>query len=140
MAEFSLQALHDEIVNDPNGYGLTALGDAGSTGDIAALLNEVRQSININRGPIPAYEIINAVDPTDWLALSADQKLLFQTLTGAGTVDAGDANVVAAFVDMFGGTGSITALAGVKDRDGSRAEQLFGRAVTHTDVARALEV
>jgi len=142
MADFSLQALHDEIEIDPEGIGYAPFVATGSTGVLATLLNEVRAGININRGPIEAYEVINSTRPDDWLVLSAAQKLLYQTLTGAGVVDAGDPNVVDAFTGMFAGTPTISALAAIKARNGSRVEQLFGSGVgvTHTDVAHALEM
>ena len=131
-----LTALKAELLADPLGLGLAALSD----GFAAEALNAVRQSIDVARGVIPSYEIVNATTPTEWTALSSAEKQRYQTLTGAGQVDSGNANVRAAFQAMFAaGTATRTALTALLTRKGGRAEQLFGAGVRVdlTDVAEA---
>ena len=128
-------ALKAEIVADPAVLGYAPLWAAGDDIGLAGVLNAIRQTIDINRGVIPSYEIINATTPTEWTALSNAEKQRYQTLTGAGQVDSGNANVRAAFQAMFAvGTASRTALATLLTRKGSRLEQLFGAGATASDL------
>lgn len=136
-----LTALKSELLNDPATLGYAAPRTAGNTQALADLLNQIRGSIQINRGVIPAYEIINAIVPADWSALSAAEKQRIELITGAGQVDVKNANVRNQFLQAFGaGTTTRTNLGGLQNRDGSHAEQLFGADVTvsNADVAAAL--
>ena len=129
-------ALATELSTDPTGLGYSGTSDPAA----AVLLNAIRQTIDIDRGVIPAHEIIDATVPAEWAALTADERSRYQVLTGAGQVNTKAANVRAAFLAMFpGGSGTRTALAALQSRKGSRAEELFGPGVTvsHTDVAIA---
>lgn len=133
-------ALKAELFADPLALGYAPLLAVGADGTIADLLNAVNQSIEIERGVIPSYEIINATTPADWAALSAAEKQRYQTLTGASQVDTANANVRAAFQAMFAaGTATRTALIALLTRKGSRAEQLFGAGtvVDHMSIAEA---
>jgi hypothetical protein len=122
-----LAALKAELTGDPAALGLAALSD----GFAADALNAVRAGIDVARGVIPSYEIVNATTPAEWTALSAAEKQRYQTLTGAGQVDSSNANVRAAFSAMFAaGTATRTALTALLTRKGSRAEQLWGAGVT----------
>ena len=131
-------ALKLELTTDPAALGYAAAWAEGSDWKLADLLNAVRQTIDVNRGVIPSYEIINATVPGDWATLSAAEKQRYQTLTGAGQVDSGNANVRAAFQAMFAaGTATRTALVALLTRKGSRAEQVFGQGVSMMGVAQA---
>jgi len=135
-----LAALKAELLADPLSLGYAPMLAGGQDSTVADAMNAVRQSIDINRGVIPSYEIVNATTPAEWTALSAAEKQRYQTLTGAGQVDSGNANVRAAFQAMFAaGTATRTALTALLTRKGSRAEQLWGAgvAVDHTSVALA---
>ena len=131
-------ALKTELTTDPAGLGYATLWATGADTALADILNTVRQTIDIDRGVIPSYEVINATAPAEWTALSAAEKQRYQTLTGAGQTDSGNANVRAAFNTMFPqGSSTRTSLIGLLTRKGSRAEFLFGQAVTSNDVAQA---
>lgn len=118
-----------------------ALFAAGDDVSCASLLNAVATNIDIDRGVIPSYEIINATVPAEWTALSAAERTRYQTLTGAGQVDSQNANVRASFQAMFGvGTTTRTNLTALLTRKGSRAEQLFGQSVSPMDIAKARTV
>lgn len=113
---------------------------AGNDQIVADLLNASNPAIAIDRGVIPAYEIIDATVQTEWTALSAAEKQRYQTLTGAGQVNSQSANTRATFQAMFAaGTTTRTNLTALLTRPGSRAEQLFGvgTALVHQDVAKA---
>lgn len=130
-------ALKAEMTNDPTSLGFAA----DVNGDDlfrANLLNAINQAIDIDRGVIPSYEIINATVVAEWTALSAAEKQRYQTLTGAGQVDSTNVNVRAAFQQMFGpATATRTALTALLTRKGCRAEVLFGQTVTANDIAKA---
>ena len=135
-----LTVLKAELLADPAGLGYAPLLAAGQDGTLADALNLVRDGIDINRGVIPAYEIVNATTPAEWAALRAAEKQRYQTLTGAGQVDSANANVRAAFQAMFAAsTATRTALVVLLTRKGSRAEQLFGAGamVDHMAIAEA---
>jgi hypothetical protein len=120
----TLAELKAELDADPSGLGYAAML---ADGTIADALNLVRSDIDIDRGVIPSYEIVNATAHAEWAVLSSAEKQRYQTLTGAGSVDASNANVRAAFSAMFAaGTATRTALVAMLTRKGSRAEQLWG--------------
>jgi hypothetical protein len=132
-----LAALKTELLTDPTGRGYAAPLATGTDWMAADLLNAVQAGISIDRGVIPAYEIINATVASEWTALSAAERQRYQTLTGAGQVDSSNANVRAAFAAMFAAGPTRTALTALLTRQGSRAEQLFGQSVSVADVSRA---
>lgn len=135
-------ALKTEIQTDPKALGFAALVTAGNDQGIADKLNQVGASgETIGSGVIPTWRIINATDPTEWAALTAQEKQRYQTLTGAGLLDTSNTNVRTAFTSMFAvGTATRTALNGLTTRSAARAEVLFGAGtvITSADVARAL--
>lgn len=134
-------ALKLELEQDPVGVGYAAHLATGSLSPVVELLNAPRAGVTVYRGVIPSYEIINATAPTEWAALSTAERQRYQTLTGAGQVDVGNANVRDAFAAMFGaGTVTRAALVALASRPGSRAEEVLGAGVTVSadDVARAL--
>lgn len=135
------QELANEINADPVAMGYAAHVAAGAHESIAHLLNAPRPGVTVWRGVIPAHEIISATVPAEWAALTADEKQRYQTLTGAGDVDTGAAHVRTAFAAMFGPTTQTrTNLTALAQRQGSRAEELWGAGVvvTHAHVTAAL--
>jgi hypothetical protein len=134
-------ALKTELQTDPNAYGYAALLSAGNQQGCANALNLVRAAITIDRQYLEAYEIWEAIVPTEWLALNADNKQRISTILGMSKINAKGTNTRAAFLAAFtGGTTTRTNLAALQTRQGSRAEQLFGEGVTVSaaDVALAL--
>lgn len=136
-------ALKSEITTDPAALGYAALVAAGDDAGVAAALNLARAGTAYQqyRGPLPAYQVVNATDPADWAALTAQEKQRYQTLTGAGQVDTSNANLRAMFSAMFpAGSTTRANLTNLALRQGSRAEVLFGpgTTITHADVAAAL--
>lgn len=112
---------------------------AGAMGAVSAQLNAVSGTIDIDRGVLEAYEVVNATDSTEWALLLPTEKQRYQTIVGAGKVDSKNANVRAAFLAMFGaGTATRAALIAMLTRKGSRAEQLLGTSVSYDDITRAL--
>jgi len=102
--------LHDELVNDQLARGYAGMTDAQA----ATSLNTANRATT--RTIIPAREIIGATVPSEWASLSAAEKQRYQTITGAGEVDASQQNVRDAFLAMFaGGTATRTALAALQN-------------------------
>ena len=136
MEDFSLQALHDELVNDPSGRGYT--GDARTD---EAILNDVRASIQLNRTAIPMGEIYGAVDwIADWLPLEDPKKAAFRQITSTEYLDVRSPTIHAAFAEIFSGTDTLTALQAILTEAASRSAELWGRPVTAAEIddARAL--
>ena len=141
MAEFTLEALKDEIVNDPEGLGYALHVTAGRMGELAKLINEVRGTISVSRGVIETHEIFEATDPAEWAALSAGEKQRYQGIVSMGTIDVDGNNVRNAFLAMFAsGSATRAALAALRTRNGSRAEELFDTGVSFTQIAQALRL
>ena len=136
MADFSLQALRDELDADPSGLGFT--GDARTD---EAILNDIRASIQLNRTAIPMGEIFGAVNwITDWLPLGDPQKAAFRQITSTDFLDVTSANIRTAFSEIFKTTDTLIALQALLTESASRAVELWGQSVTaaQVDDARAL--
>ena len=132
--------LKTELDTDPSGLGYAAHMTSGNNTALVALLNETHAADQVNRGIVPSHEVITATDAVEWAALSAAEKGRYDTITGAGEVDANATNVRDAFAAMFaGGTATRTALLAMGTRDGSRVEALFGTGVSASleDVRKA---
>lgn len=125
--------LKTEITTDPQGKGYAGKTDQ----QVADLLNAIGTDTK-ERGVIPAHEIVDATVPSEWSALTADEKQRYQTIVSAGQVNVKNPNIRAAFQAMFaGGTTTRTALTALTTEKTSRAEALgFGK-VAYWDVERA---
>ncbi len=135
-----LLELKNEIINDP-----INLGYAGKEPiEIARLLNEVRTDITVTiDAEILAWKFLDAIDPDELDALTAEQMEKLKMLLSLGTINLKSANIRAILSRLFP-TDSKTAAAlrSLIQRNGSRAEQLFGygTVISHLDVARALRL
>lgn len=131
--------LKTELQTDPQGFGYAAPLAAGNHTALADLLNQVRGTIALDRETVPAYEVFDAIVPSEWAALSTQEKQRIQLILSLGTVLVKGGNTRSAFLAVFG-PGSTTRgnLAALQSRQGSRAEQLFSQPVTPADIAQAL--
>jgi hypothetical protein len=130
-----LPTLKTELTDDPNGYGYGVSDPAD-----ADLLNEVRGTISIQRDEVPTNEIREAVIANEWDGLTAGKQRDMLFLTAGEFVRPNNANIRAAFRDIFGvGTTTRTNLAAVENGPASRGEELFGRGtrITPSHVADA---
>jgi hypothetical protein len=129
-------ALKQEIANDP-----LALGYAGKTdAQIAALMNGADRSTTAPRTVVAAYEVWEAIVPADWAALTAQEKQRVQSLLGMGTVNLAGANTRASLAAAFAaGTPTRTNLTALQAQTvpRSRAQEIFGLAVTDQDILAA---
>lgn len=92
-----LAKLRTEVLNDPLGRNYASMTDAQA----ATSLNTANRPTT--RTVIPSREIIGATVPSEWASLTAAEKQRYQTITGAGEVDASQQNVRDAFLAMFAG-------------------------------------
>ena len=135
--------LKTELTTDPKGYGYSVFWTNGQDWKLADLLNQVRDMINIDRGLLEAHEIFECIVPTEWVALSIQEKERIQLILSMGNINSKGTNTRAAFQATFG-TGTITRanLTALLTRKGSRAEELFGSgtSISWDDIAKARKV
>lgn len=135
-------ALKNEFLTDPTGLGYAAPRAAGNHTELARLINQVQGTISVYRGMIGSWELLACVNPTEYSALTADNKQLLQIVLACVTVDTTDSGLRAIVASVFGpATATRAAMIARASRSGSRAEQLFGTntVITTSDVAIALK-
>ncbi len=142
-----LLLLKTEITTDPRGLGLAVLGGNGSVGAVTERLNTRYPDVTAwNAGAVQAdYTVLedaantdllrSAIHPTDYGTLTVDQRAYFDFVTECGTlkvqpyhrtwVQATISNVAIGGVPQ----NSRKRVLDILDRDGSRAEVLFGAGV-----------
>lgn len=146
-------SLKTEVQTDPNSYGYAPLLAAGADGAVAELLNKVRDgtdgfaAITVKRADIAPVEVLEAVDTRDFKASpSALEGSWFESITQYSRVrllneDGAQTRVMANLRRLVTDTnGTQTRLTALANRNGSRAEQLFGTdtRVSADDVSKAL--
>jgi hypothetical protein len=127
-----LNALRTEITNDP-----ASLGYAGKTdAQVATLMNAVNQTANV--ATIDANQLIRAIQPADFSALTQIQLSRLSIILGAEPFSVNDVNIKQMLADLFAGkTQTLAALQALQTYQTSRALLLFGEPVTAGDVQRA---
>lgn len=161
MAYFTLQALHDEIENDPEAIGYKEVGGEWKADDVIAdLINDPANGATITRKLIERNEIIYGIEVSECIQISNDtapdgvfsdtERWWLSMVLRDQTVDANDEEVLAALVSIFpteaqraGFRGTSRAnIQAVLQKAGSRAEVLWGegKIVTNLEVAYAANV
>jgi hypothetical protein len=129
-------ALKAEVANDP-----LALGYAGKTNQqVADLMNGADRSIQSPRFVVDAWEVWEAIVPADWAALTTQEKQRVQTILGMGRVNLAGTNTRASLAAAFAaGTPTRTNLTALQTQTvpRSRAQEIFGMAVTDQDILAA---
>ncbi len=157
MTDAQLTQLKTELQTDPSSLGYAAPLAAGTMAALAGLLNQPRASIRIRRADIASSEVAIAIEVTDFTSLQANptaaqlssERRYLAWLTAILAVpavrllnnDGSNTPVITNFQAMFpAGSGTRTRLLALAERDGSRAEQLFGVGVvvSYQDVGLAL--
>lgn len=149
-------ALKAEIQNDPQTYGYAAWVAAAEPEKVAGALNKVRDgtdgeaAITIRRPDISAAEVLEAVDNRDFSANPHPLHVAwFQSVTQLPTIrlihdngtDTRALGNIRRLLENPGTQGSRDRITAIANRNGSRAEQLFGAGtvVSIQDVATALQ-
>lgn len=133
-------ALKAEGVNDPLGLGYAVHFGTGNDQAIADLLNTPRQGATVNRTIVPAWEVVNAVVPAEYAALTATYRDYLTFVVSATEVQLGGGGVRDGLGAVFPAQSATRAnLLALLTKQASRAEQLFGFGVTITpdDIAKA---
>lgn len=135
------QQLKTELQTDPLSLGYGAAIAAGNSTAVAALINQVRPSIQINRRAVSVEDFLEAIDPTEYAGLTQTQLLRLILLTQQPIVPIRGAQVRQLIRDIFPNGGPTrNSMVALRTRTGSRAEELFGEgeSVSSTDVSVAL--
>jgi hypothetical protein len=124
---FTTAQLASEINSDPTGLGYAQHVASGDDAGIAAILNTVGTT-KVFRNDIAVHEVINAIVAADFAALTQVQlSKLTLFFTATNVIDATNANTRTIFLAIFTGmAGTITALTALAQRNGMRAEVLWG--------------
>lgn len=141
MAAFTLAALNSEIINDPAAIGYATPRQAGDDVGVANLINAVQGTITVFRNNVGPTEVLGNTTVSGYSALTAAQQGYYNDIVGLPFIDATNATLRTNLATMFpAGSPTRTALLAVAQRNGSRAEQLWGTGfvVTPLMVAQAL--
>lgn len=141
--------LKTELNSDLLGLGYAIHVASGNDTALAEMLNEVRLTISVPRETVRSGEFMDAIDPTEFGALTAlqlNRLTFFLSMFSSTGREAGGIPIKSAKVrqmlDAIFNTNPTTkaAMTVLRQRAGSRAEQLFGAEthVRHEDVAIAL--
>jgi hypothetical protein len=160
---FSVSGLTSELQSDPIGYGYTSRINNGDDSGLADLLNLVRDGTNggpsivIRRSDIPSQSVWESIDVNDYTALPTNpnnsqlsiERRFLSWMEGLSNIskirllndDGTNNQVFKNFGQMFpSGTPTFQRLTVLANRNGSRAEQLFGTNtfISITNIAQAL--
>lgn len=146
-----LTQLKTEATTDPTGLGLVTLWNTGNDDGLAAALNLPRATIVIRRTDVQPREVLMAIDVRDFQTNLTGTALslaiaYFESVT-QGEADirlSNDNNTDSLLKDnldrlVTDTNGSQTRLDAIARRQGSRAEQIWGRgaSVDAADIGRA---
>ena len=126
MPDFTPQALADEINNDPEGIGYKDAGVWKGDQVIADLINDPANGAQIRREAVPMHEIYAEVVWADFILLSDARRQAFALITSTEFLDASSQNMIDAFTAIFGAGATLSALNALTNKQGSRAEVLWG--------------
>lgn len=148
-SQADLQALKDELTNDPKSFGypgLTAENDVPN----ANMLNDYREvgTVNIDRESIPSSEIAKAMDRDEYIQASLADRQWIDLVLQPDFVDTSPGEVRTGLLQIFvAGSNTRTNVQGLLTVGGSRVEELHqdgtleeGGVVTPSDVARARQL
>lgn len=139
-----LLAIKNELTTDPLALGLTTLPQDDEQN--ANLLNEVRETIQVDREAIPISDVVKALDRDEFNALSAADRQWLTLITQAGSVNPSSGGEIReGLLQLFGiATESRANLIAILTEPGSRIVQLYkagtlsqGGNVTPSDIANS---
>lgn len=136
---FSSPVLRQDILSGAVFSGQIAIGDQQGIANFYNNKNGVSGAI-IFRNDIQPREIINVIDPANFVAAQQIQLSKLQILFQGAPIDAQLPTLRANFASIFSGTASMSGINSIAQRQGSRGEVLFGAGVTISvsDVQQAL--
>lgn len=141
---FSSAAMRTELQTDPAGIGYAAFLQSGNDSGLLAACNLIRSGTPADgktyttfRNDIKVSEVIAALDPTEYAAVTdlQLQKLMF--IATPGVIDATLTNIRSIIGAIFAAGNTRTALVALASRNASRMEVLFGANITPDQLASA---
>lgn len=124
---YTLQQLHDELMNDPKALNYAAHLSEGDDTGVAAILNSTYAAVGtVWRQSLTAAEVLGSLVDTEVAAWTQLQWTAFQCLISTGTVDATNARIRALFAKLVSGQSLTNLTAIAKVVTPTRAEELFG--------------
>ena len=129
MAAFSIAALHTELTTDPVSMGYLPLVQKANDQAVADLINSLTSPgvASIFRNDVKPPEVLNAIVAADFAAMTQLAVSQLQLFLSQPFLDATLSNTRTIFLNIFTGMSATrTALSAVFQRNGSRAEVLWG--------------
>lgn len=142
-AAVDIAALRTELQTDPQVLGYAACITTGNDQCLADTLNLARAgaSYQVPREPMDPNQLMDAIAPADTGSLSTNDLLKLNLVFQIGLVDLQKANIRSLLASVFAANSTTrTNIQALINRQGSRAEVLFGRGtvVTVAQIAQAL--
>ena len=142
MAEFTLEALKDEIVNDPESLGYkTAPLDWKSDQEIADLINDPANGAIVRRQSVRVSDIKAVILEAHFNGLSPGESDYLMFVLDAESIDPRPNPIHDGILGVWSGGASVTknAIQALMEKQGSRAEVLWGegRTISLRDVGGA---
>ena len=133
-------ALKTEIQNDPAGLGYAPFVAEGADNAIAGLLNAIITGNKVNTGSLTSDKLKQCITQADYAGLTTAQRSWLDFISQAPNIDLNNTTVAGGLNTLFPSGTSRNNVIAAQQRDGSRAEKLFGAGtfITDLDVAKAL--
>jgi hypothetical protein len=134
-------ALRTEIQTDPTSRGYAPFVATGSDNGVADLLNVAIVNNKVDTMRVSTDAFVNCVVYTEFIALTTQQRDWLKFITGPNVIDMNKTTIKTGLTTIFGAATTTRAnVIAAQQRDGSRAETLFGVGVyiSAEDVATAL--
>ena len=123
--------LATELTNDPASLGYATELTSGNNNGLVAKLNLVRDTITVDKKEIQPAEAQSAVVGSEFVSLSDVAQRAWQCIVGLPAIPVANANIRAQIAAIWGaGTSTRTNLLELQTLKGSRAEALWGEAVS----------
>lgn len=131
--------LKTEINTDPTALGYAPFRNGANDSALAGLLNNIIVGNKVNSLAITADVFAGLIAQTDYIALTTARQSWLNFIMFSPTIDLNNATILAGLNVLFPSGASRTNIAATQQRDGSRAEKLFGAGtvITLFDIAAA---
>jgi hypothetical protein len=113
--------------------------NAGADNALADQLNAIVVNNKVNTGLIPSYQFGGLIVGSEYTAKTVSQQNYIQMLMVAPNIDINNANIAAGLSAIFPTGTSRANIIAAQQRDGSRAETLFGAGtfISTDDITKA---
>jgi hypothetical protein len=140
-----LTTLKTFLTADAHALGIAAHLTTGDVGAVANIMNTVQPSsagwAQVNNEPVSPSDVVAAITPADFAAMTLDQKQSLIVLETIPLLDLSVAGVLTNLKSCFQSSGdTVTAIQAMSKRAGRPGEVLFGNGVllTANDISNAM--